>query len=176
MTTVEFMHLVREYGVGVALLVVGAVIGIGFVLHVLKKLVTRVTDSIVKIDKINTSLTSKEGDPVIQHELIADLFKEIIEHRGECATHQQAALEHYSDVKRLSSEEHWKNCDVSKCGFMQSLISDIEHISDRITALDSLLKDQGIEFRSSDDSIKKQIADLTRDILATMRVFRGGIE
>jgi hypothetical protein len=67
---------------------------------------------------------------------------------------QDNATTHYSDVERLASDEHWKNCQVDKCPNMPNIISNLKQNNERLT------------------EIIEGLRGLTIEIIATLRTLR----
>lgn len=69
---------------------------------------------------------------------------------------QKKADDHYADVERLASEDHWKNCNVDKCPNLPTLLASMKQTNDTLSEIVTLLRQLIIE------------------IIATLRSFRNG--
>jgi hypothetical protein len=174
MTIGEVLHFFHEYGLLAALLVVTGVIGAFLIWGRFRNIADRLQDTVKKIDHICVAISNDNGDPVVHHLLLMEIQKALTLLTRECESHINEAGKHYSDVERLASEEHWKNCDVSRCPNLQNILLALQGMVNNFSSFEDQAKESRNNTTTSLETIRCQISDLTRDILATLRVFKGG--
>jgi len=172
----EVLIWLKDYGIAGSLIVVVLVGILKFVGGKFRDLSSEISNTAGKITNIHVALSDSEGRPVTHHDLIAETLEETIKIKEKCYEHDAAAQRHYSDVARLAGENKVRDCDVTKCLHINMITKSLEGVIERLNQFDETAKESRGNTLNSLDAIRSQMLDLTRDILATIRVFRGGIE
>lgn len=142
----------------------------------INNLAKKIEDSTGKVTNIHVALSDEKGQPIVQHDILKGVIVETkrIEHKLD--EHDAASQEHFKDVARLADENKVRDCDVTKCLHINLVTKSLENVIDRLNQFDEAAKENRGNTLSSIDSLRSQMTDLTRDILATLRVFKGGNE
>ena len=80
--------------------------------------------------------------------------------------HVKDANNHYKDVAHIASEEHWKNCDITKCIHLQQITNRLDQFDRRAdeTRQNTTISLQGL--RNSQERLSKdmgkEVADLAK--------------
>jgi hypothetical protein len=166
----------KDWGVAGAIagtIIIGAIKFLCVKFRVLSK---QIQDTTGKITTIHVAVSDPDGNPVGHHDLLHEILTEEhkIKHRVEDV--QSLSQKHFDDVARLASEEKYRDCDVTKCVHISMVTRALEALIDRINQFEEAARVSRGSTTSSLESLRSQMTDLTRDILATIRVFRGGQE
>ena len=166
----------KDYGIAGGLVVVILVGIIKFICGKFKQLSKDIADAGGKITNIHVAVTDEKGQPVVHHDLISETLAETYKIKEKMWEHDASAQRHYSDVARLADENKVKDCDVSKCLHINLVTKSLENVIDRINQFEETARESRGDTQLNLNSLRSQMTDLTRDILATIRVFRGGSE
>ena len=162
------------YGIVGSLIVVVVVGIIKYFYNRLTKMSEAIQNATGKITNIHIALSDSEGKPITHHDILTDVCVGIEALKEELDNHNADAQRHYTDVARLADENKVRDCDVSKCLYVSQLTKEISSIIDRLNQFDQDARASRGNTQVSLESIRSQITDLTRDLLATLRVFKGG--
>lgn len=99
------------------------------------------------------SIKAEDEQTIIYRREILELAQDARSLLDELKTKAEA---HYADVERLSSDDHWKNCNVDKCPNMPNILASLRQNNESLT------------------EILTQLRQLAFEIIATLRSFRNG--
>ena len=78
--------------------------------------------------------------------------------------HAKLASNHYKDVERIASDEHWKTCDINKCIHFQQIFNKIEKIQERFDQFDKRAEEARSNTNTSLEGLREGQKDLGRDL------------
>ena len=139
-------------------------------------LAKKIEDSTGKVTNIHVALSDEKGKPIVQHDILRELVAEVKQVRHKVYEHDTAAQKHYDDVCRLADDNKVRDCDVTKCLHISIVTKTLENVIDRINQFDATAKENRGNTLANLEALRSQMTELTRDILATIRVFKGGSE
>jgi hypothetical protein len=166
----------KDYGIIGSLIVVVVVGAVKLVCNRFKELSKKIENATGRVTSIHVALSDADGNPVVQHDLLRETLIENHKIKDELRDHDAAAQKHYADVARLADENKVRDCDVSKCLHINLITKELESVILRLNQFEEAAKESRGNTLTSLDSLRSQMTDLTRDILATLRVFKGGSE
>jgi hypothetical protein len=170
----EVLLWLKEYGIAGGLIVV-VIVGITkYFCAKFKQISKEIQLATGKITNIHIALSDADGKPITHHDVLNDVSAGIEVLKTQLVDHNSDAQKHYTDVARLADENKVKDCDVTKCLYVQQVTKEISSVIDRLNQFDEVAKESRGNTLTSLESIRNQITDLTRDLLATLRVFKGG--
>ena len=103
-------------------------------------------------EKTNKAQTSV----LLQEKVIRDVSESLTRLSETLDELHEKANVHYSDVQRLASDEHWKNCQVDKCPNLPNLLASCMQSNETLTELATLFR------------------QLSLEMIATLRTARNG--
>jgi hypothetical protein len=168
--------LIWLYGIGGGLIVAVIVGIIKYFSAKFKQISTEIQLATGKITNIHIALSDAEGKPITHHDILNDVVSDVGALRDRLDNHDLDAQKHYTDVARLADENKVRDCDVSKCLHINLITKELESVILRLNQFEEAAKESRGNTLTSLDSLRSQMTDLTRDILATLRVFKGGNE
>lgn len=90
---------------------------------------------------------------------------DIMEHmRQLLVEHTQETKQHFKDSDKIASEEHWKNCSVSKCVHMQQFIHTLDRVNERFDQFDQRANETRANTATSLDGLREGQRDLAKEI------------
>lgn len=142
-----------------------------------RRFINQLKQAVESIDTLVKTHTDEKGNIVVSHYAAYAATREMlveIKTLLECFTDD--AKEHYSDVARLTDEEHWKNCPVDKCPHLPKSFA---HIFEKIQGF--IARFETYEILSTEsrnrtnevlDKQAEELQSLAREIIATLRSVR----
>ena len=169
---VGFGKFWAEYGAIAGVIVLLAFAALAFFIHYFHTTLTRFNSATKLIEKIAKAHLNSEGEPIRHHEYHATIRDLAIEIKTLVESHDSQALRHYDDVQRLSSEEHWKNCNVDKCPNLQTLLFNFANMVQRFEVFEVAATADRKRTYESLDVLAAELQALGREIIATLRAVR----
>ena len=168
------------YGIVSALIATVIAFVVGWIVRRVNRWFKALTDKIEegygRMLNIHIALSDGEGNPVLHHKFVDQMLRRTEKIFDLLKEHNQSTQQHYVDVAKLAGDEKHKDCDVAKCLHISLIIKSLESVVARINQFEEIAKESRGNTQVSLDSLRSQMTDLTRDILATLRVFKGGAE
>ena len=121
------------------------------------------------ISKIALSCLDSEGHPVRQQEYHARIRELLVEMKTLIEIHERATNEHFDDVKRLSDDEHWKNCPVDKCPNFGKILAAYQEMVAKFEVYEVRSVENRTRTNETLDELTKELMALGREIIATLR-------
>jgi hypothetical protein len=126
------------------------------------------------INVVKESFVTEKGKVVsqaIQQETLNHLVIMLTAIRDEF---NESYLKHIADVERLASEDKYKDCDIAKCLHLSKIIWAIEQVSKRLEAIEEQTQGARSDAANSMEQTRSQVTAISKDLLATLRVFASG--
>jgi hypothetical protein len=139
-------------------------------------LAKKIEDSTGKVTNIHVALSDDKGKPIVQHDILRELVTEVKHVRHKLHEHDTASQKHYDDVCRLADDNKVRDCDVAKCLHIAIVTDRLESITALLSQIEETNKEGRHINLDNQTGLRLQMTELTRDILATLRVFKGGNE
>lgn len=123
-------------GLPLPVLTVFATIGLLLLLSSIKRLTRQLQTIVSTVDAIGKAVITKEGIPAFDRRTFDEMKQQLDVVHKDFLDHKREAAEHYADVERLASDDMWKQCDVQKCGHLQSVGNKLERVLERFDTFD----------------------------------------
>jgi hypothetical protein len=175
---VDTMQLYESLGAWGAVAIIAILIIIYIVYRVTCKRLSNAEKFLFKlsetIDVVKESFVTEKGKVVsqaIQQETLNHLVIMLTALRDEF---NETYQKHVSDIERLASEDKYKDCDVAKCIHLSKIIWAIEQVSKRLETIEEQTHEARNDAANSMEQTRIQVTAISKDLLATLRVFASG--
>ncbi len=175
---VDTMQLHETMGFWATVAIIAILIIIYIVYKVTCKRLSTAEEFIVKLSEtiavVKESFVTEKGKVVsqaIQQETLNHLVVMLTAIRDEF---NETYLKHVSDVERLASEDKYKDCDIAKCIHLSKIIWAIDQVSERLEAIEEQAQEARSDAANSLEQTRNQVTAISKDLLATLRVFAAG--
>lgn len=104
------------------------------------------------------SYVSKQINKMVTHIELLDAMNHALR------DHVRRTEQHLIDTDKIASEEHWKNCTISKCVHMQQFIHTLEKVNERFDQFDQRANETRANTVTSLEGLREGQRDLAREI------------
>jgi len=169
---VGFGKFWAEYGGVAAVIVLLAFVAVLFLLRYFHATLKRLNTAADLIEKIAISHMTADGEPIRHFEQYATFRDLVVETKTLLQEHDDNAQRHYGDVERLSSDDHWKNCNVDKCPNLKNLLMTFANMVQRFEVFEVAATADRKRTYESLDVLAHELQALGREFIATLRAAR----
>lgn len=149
-----------------------ATIAIVILFMAIKRANKRLEWIIKTVEHMGRATVDEQGNPLIKTDDLQSIRNKVDSLRSEFFEHANAAKTHYLDLEHVSSTDHWKTCDISKCIHLQQLFHRFDKLTERFDSFDKRAEETRnnttmslSDIRDDQKNLGRELADLARRII-----------